>query len=213
MWAAEKGGGNAAHTETLPQKRLPAQAGNVIQLRCKPTSRQFSVRPSARKSPAGAGLVAGHACRLAGPRRTHGARQARHTKTPCPQRGQDSVANGWAAGDGRRIERYADCMVARITEREGYLVSIGPSSRHCPLLRFGRGMAQGDGGCVICSWPIGPTYSSSWGHPRCCSSSFLDETKRAIPKGAARRSSERKHAHEGSVARGRRCVSIWTATI
>jgi hypothetical protein len=98
MWAAEKGGGNAAHTETLPQKRLPAQAGNVIQLRCKPTSRQFSVRPSARKSPAGAGLVAGHACRLAGPRRTHGARQARHTKTPCPQRGQDSVANGWAAG-------------------------------------------------------------------------------------------------------------------
>ena len=32
--------------------------------------------------------------------------------------------------------------------------------------------------------------------------SFLDETKRAIPKGAARRSSERKHAHEGSVARG-----------
>jgi hypothetical protein len=39
MWAAEKGGGNAAHTETLPQKRLPAQAGNVIQLRCKPTAR------------------------------------------------------------------------------------------------------------------------------------------------------------------------------
>jgi hypothetical protein len=87
----------------------PRRPGNVIQLRCKPTSRQFSVRPSARKSPAGAGLVAGHACRLAGPRRTHGARQARHTKTPCPQRGQDSVANGWAAGDGRRIERYANC--------------------------------------------------------------------------------------------------------
>ena len=54
MWAAEKGGGNAAHTETLPQKRLPAQAGNVIQLRCKPTSsdraaprkREILVQPS-----------------------------------------------------------------------------------------------------------------------------------------------------------------------
>jgi hypothetical protein len=83
-------------------------------------------------------------------------------------------------------------------------VSIGPSSRHCPLLRFGRGMAQGDGGCVICSWPIGPTYSSSWGHPRCCGLSFLDKTRWVIPKGAARADplSERKHAHEGSVAWG-----------
>jgi hypothetical protein len=133
MWAAEKGGGNAAHTETLPQKRLPAQAGNVIQLRCEPTSRQFSVRPSARESPAGAGLHVGHACRLAWAEEHQRGPAARHTKTPCPQRARTALQS--AAGDGRRIERYADCMVARI-------MSIGPWSRHCPLLRFGRGKAQ-----------------------------------------------------------------------
>ncbi len=58
MWAAEKGGGNAAHNETLPLKRLSAQAGNVIQLRCKPTSRQFSfglAHEKARRSGASCG--------------------------------------------------------------------------------------------------------------------------------------------------------------
>ena len=131
MWAAEKGGGNAAHTETLPQKRLPAQAGNVIQLRCEPTSRQFSVRPSARESPAGAGLHVGHDCRLAWPEEHQRGPAARHTKTPCPQRARTALQS--AAGDGRRIERCRNdaCVFLLCFD----LIELnGDDLRHVPLV-------------------------------------------------------------------------------
>ena len=66
----------------------------------------------------------------------------------------------------------------RIGSVLGFQVTVGrirPSSCHRPLLRVGWGMAQGDGGCVNCFWPIGWSYLSSWGPPRWRGLSFLDD--------------------------------------